>query len=221
MTGPRKNLIGEKFGRLKVVGFQGVDEGERVWRCDCDCGGVALVSSYKLTSGSKQSCGCLHREVTGDRRRTHGKSRTPEHKVWDEMKSRCSNQNATGFADYGGRGIKVCERWLNSFEAFLADMGERPPGSSLDRINVDGDYEPSNCRWATWKEQQRNKRTTRLVTVDGITASLADHCERKSMRYGTVLWRLSAGWPIDDAFKDTYRQKLKELTSKKETDLAA
>jgi hypothetical protein len=207
----RPHLTGQKFNRLYVTCFYGSEHGSRCWVCRCDCGVLVVVSTYKLLSGAKQSCGCLQKEVTGARRRTHGKSRTPEHKVWDDMKARCLNPNATGYADYGGRGIKVCDRWLNSFEAFLHDMGQRPTGTSLDRIDVNGDYEPGNCRWVSWKEQQRNKRSTKLVTVNGVTASLAEHCERTGMRYGTVLWRLRAGWSVEKAFSDTYRQKRKEL----------
>lgn len=133
--------------------------------------------------------------------RTHGMRDSDEYRIWRHMRSRCENERMPAFDRYGGRGIVVCERWLD-FANFLADMGPRPTkGHSLDRIDVDGNYEPGNCRWATEHEQQRNRRDTRLVTFAGVTASLAEHCERLGLKYKTVHRRLVCGADIDTALQ--------------------
>lgn len=129
-----------------------------VWRCACDCGAALVVKKAYLISGDTASCGCLRREKAAALKKSHGKAHSGStYDIWVLMRQRCNNPNANGFRYYGGRGIAVCQRW-DSFEAFLHDMGERPPGLTLDRINPDGNYEPGNCRWATWETQNRNKR---------------------------------------------------------------
>lgn len=126
----------------------------------------------------------------------HGLRRSSEYRIWRHMRTRCENPNCHAYKDYGGRGIKVCDRWLD-FASFYADMGPRPSGShSIDRIDNSIGYSPENCRWATCKEQQRNRRDTRLVLVDGIKASLAEHCERLGLKYQTVHKRLTSGADI-------------------------
>jgi len=133
-------------------------------------------------------------------RHGHGRTnaKTPEYKVWMAMRSRCNSPNNHAFSDYGGRGIKVCERW-NTFENFLADMGARPQGMTLDRKNNDRGYEPGNCRWATMKSQQRNRRNNRLFTVGGLTATMAEHCERSGVKPTTAYMRLAKGASIEAA----------------------
>ena len=117
------------------------------------------------------------------------------HRVWDSMKTRCTNPRSGNYKNYGGRGIKICDRWLHSFEAFAEDMGPRPSAAhSLDRIDVDGDYEPKNCRWATWKQQGRNRRTNVFVTIGNETKCLAEWAEESGIEYATVTKRIREGW---------------------------
>jgi hypothetical protein len=159
---------GERFGRWAVVGpaARASTARHQFYLCRCDCGTERAVMSSSLRNGSSSSCGCLQRE----RSRKHGMSCTPEFAAWNSMIQRCSNRRDKGWENYGGRGIKVCQRWLDSFVDFLVDMGLRPTSThSIDRIDVNGDYEPSNCRWATTAQQARNRRST--VLDDAMAAS--------------------------------------------------
>jgi hypothetical protein len=159
----RPDLTGRVFGRLTVEGFAGKDRHHnRLWHCRCACGNSTVVRSRCLLMGSTRGCGCLQREFIRQRNTTHGKSDLPEYQAWADLIQRCTNPNVEYYDCYGGRGISVCSRWLNSFEAFFEDMGSRPsPKHSIDRINNDGNYEPTNCRWATASQQNANKRRPR------------------------------------------------------------
>ena len=147
-------LAGKRFGQLLVVERQGsMPGGQTAWLCLCDCGNKHVAAAHNLKSGNVKSCGCGQ----GVR---HGGRFKPEYKVWCNMKVRCYNPKATDYKYWGGRGITVCERWRgkDGFKNFLADMGPRPKGLTLDRINTNGNYEPANCRWATWLVQSNNRR---------------------------------------------------------------
>ena len=163
----RLNLAGQRFERLTVIHRLPNAGREVMWRCFCDCGTEAAASTSHLRSGRTRSCGCLHREVRAEVTRTHGLVRTPEYAIWRAMVQRCTNPNNNKFYAYGARGISVCPEWL-TFEGWLADVGMRPADPewwegkraywSIDRIDVDGNYEPSNVRWATPTQQANNKR---------------------------------------------------------------
>lgn len=158
------DISGQKFGRLSAV--QPVRNNKKIkWQCLCDCGKECLVDGVKLRNSETKSCGCLQKELQSQRitkinfKHGHNKKgqQTSTYRSWISMLHRCRGKNYSDFYRYGGRGITVCERW-SKFENFLIDMGERPNGKTLDRINVNGNYEPNNCRWATLSEQQRNKQ---------------------------------------------------------------
>lgn len=155
----KKDETGNRYGRLVVRHkVASRDKSAAWWECVCDCGSVIQISANKLRTGHTKSCGCLKQEVISQgTNRLHGMSKTRTYRTWKEMKGRCYRPTASQYKWYGGRGVSVCERW-GDFARFLADMGERPPGKTLDRINPDGDYEPSNCRWATPKEQAAGNR---------------------------------------------------------------
>ena len=165
MSAPVKHVFveGQVFARLVVVGAvcrrRIGDINVRVVPCRCICGALIDVAAHRLTAGITRSCGCLHRERLVSRNRRHDGWGTPEYRIWQAMKQRCSEPQQDNWKYYGGRGIAVCDRWLDSFTAFLADMGRRPSSKhSIDRINNDGHYTPQNCRWATAIEQRANRR---------------------------------------------------------------
>lgn len=194
------DLKRKRFGRLVAKKYLGHSK----WECRCDCGGTTIAIASNLTKGNSTSCGCKRRETQF----RHGMSGTLIHQVWRGMRARCNNPNDAAYTNYGGRGIRVCERW-EDFGAFLADMGMRPPGFELDRIDNDGPYSPENCRWVPKRQNLRNKRTSHLVTWDGETLTVAAWAERLGIHERTLHNRLGRGWPIERAMTKPTQQRRK------------
>ena len=199
-----RNLLDETFGRWTVISFAGTNKHkDAVWNCVCSCGTEKVVSGYAITSGNSRSCGCLNREGTSKRSTTHGKSHTKINTIYLQMIARCYKPNNPGYKRYGGRGITVCSRWLESFENFYADMGEPPTGKTLHRVENNGEYSPDNCVWATFKEQARNTRRNVILTIEGTTKTLIEWCEHYDVDYMTIYQRLRKlkNWTIQEIFE--------------------
>jgi len=197
---PREDLAGRKFGRLEVVAFAGrTMRGMAMWKCVCQCGADAICRVDHLIRGSSRSCGCLREEL----RTKHGLSRSGEHHVWKTMRQRCSNKNNRDYPFYGGRGITVCQRWMQSFEAFYSDMGPRPSSNhSIDRINNDDGYHPDNCRWVTHTEQCSNRRSCVILTFGGESKTITQWAASLGISSSTIQTRRNAGWS-DEAILST------------------
>ena len=202
--GPRFiDLTGRRFGRVVVDGPADIvhnpnGQPAQRWQCSCDCGARLVTRGIALRHGHTRSCGCLQKEKAGATRRTHGRSRTPEYRALCAMIERCENPTGPNTHLYYARGITVCDRWRHDFNAFLADMGPRPsPRHSVDRINVNGHYEPGNCRWALPVVQANNSRRNVYLTHDGETMSVAQWADRKGIRRSTAYARVARGWSVD------------------------
>jgi hypothetical protein len=201
----RLDLTGQRYGRLLVIGpGESRPNGRPYCTCRCDCGTVKDVVAYDLRNGKTTSCGCRLAEASAARAYRHGGCidgrRGPELGIWTQMHNRCERPGVSGYDRYGGRGIKVCERWA-SFSAFLADMGPRPsPKHTLDRVDNDGPYSPENCRWATRWEQANNTRRTRRFTFDGVTRTLPEWAKLTGIPGHIVTARVDRrGWPVERA----------------------
>src|ERR1700756_1354993 len=195
--------IGTRFGRLVMAGFGTNKHGRIRQLANCDCGktGVVIQAPSAVIHGVHKSCGCLQREKRSAGNPIHGQVGTPEYKAWAAIKDRCYNPSNNNYERYGGRGIRVCERWLNSAENFLMDMGKRPsPKHSIERLDNDSDYGPGNCIWADKKQQARNTRQNRIVVFRGQEMSLAEAVERSATaKYATVHARLRKGFSLEQA----------------------
>lgn len=190
----RIEMAGRQFGRWTVVAYAG----KKKWLCRCTCGTTREILGASLRAGVSTSCGCLRDE--NFHRRSHGMYKAPIYKIWSQMIQRCHNPKAAGYSDYGGRGIKVCQEWRESFEAFLRDVGERPSQQhSIDRIDNSKGYQPGNVRWATSRQQLCNRRNNRRFGVRGESLTLVELCDKYGCNKNTVTKRLRLGWSIDDA----------------------
>lgn len=202
-----KDLTGQRFGRLVVLGYVGSVKRRTHWLCRCDCGKESVAAGGNLRSGITQSCGCLHSELLIRSNTTHGMAhRTPEYRSWTAMLTRCTNPNSPNYPNYGGRGISVCDRW-RSFENFYADMGPRPDGCSVDRIDVNGNYEPDNCRWATKATQANNTRANIPLTHNGRTMNLAEWARESGISVGALRRRIfDLGWSTERSLTTPLRK---------------
>lgn len=193
----RKDLTGQKFNKLTVIKYVYTDNYRRaIWLCKCDCGKMIEVRGDMLRNGNTKSCGCL---VT-----KHNKSNTRLYHIWTQFKYRCYNKNCRDYLDYGARGIRVCDEWLHDFQAFYDWSMENNYRDDLtiDRIDVDGNYTPDNCRWLTNDEQQRNKRNNINFTYKGETHCLKEWCEILGLKYGRIYKRVCrSNWPIEKALE--------------------
>jgi hypothetical protein len=205
---------GITFGRLTVIAQAAASPNKRGrrWLCECKCGAIKDVRSDSLKNGSIQSCGCLQRDRTTKHGHYRGNRPTPEYAAWQSMKQRCCDPNCNNFTDYGARGIAVCERWLHSFEDFLSDMGRRPSAEhSLERKDNSGNYEPSNCVWATRSEQSRNRRTARILHYQGRSQCLYAWADELGIKPTTVSSRLERGWTDAEALSAGRYAQVKRL----------
>ena len=201
------DMTGQQFGRLTVI-----DQAPNIligrtsavaWRCLCACGNEVVKSARDLSGGNTKSCGCWRRDFTRANQ-THGRSRDPVYHIWKAMRRRCAD---AGAPRYGGRGIEVCDRWQHSFANFIADMGERPPGGTVERIDNDGPYSPENCRWASRKEQGRNKANNYLITHDGRTHTISEWAEASGIPAYRIWERIKVlGWTAEEALTRPVRK---------------
>lgn len=196
------NVTGFRFDRLIALRPVGYTRAKTIlWLCQCDCGNMTVTYLNKLRSGKTRSCGCLAREMTIQKNWKHGESHTPLFRHWYGIIRRCTDPRRKGYVDYGGRGIRICDEWRNSFEAFRDHVAQLPgygeDGYTLDRVDNDGNYSPGNLRWATRTEQNRNKRNVRPLTYQGRTQCLGAWAEEIGVKQKVLENRLRIGWSIE------------------------
>lgn len=197
------DLTNQKFGRLVVLKRANNSSDNRVmWECKCDCGNGCYVRAKDLINGKTQSCRCLHKEWLSNRFKKHGMSKLPLYNIWSSTKNRCYNKKCQDYKDYGARGIIICDEWLNNFQSFYdwAIANGYKEGLTIERINTNGNYNPNNCRWATNKEQQNNKRSNRLIEYKDKKQTISQWAEKLGIKYTTLYSRLNKlNWDIERA----------------------
>lgn len=197
-----KDISGQQFSYLTVIGRNPVNtnNGKPRWNCVCVCGNNVTIASSNLISGSQKSCGCWRKENMSISRKTHGESKTPEYNAWVSMKKRCYNDTSENYINYGGRGIEVCERWKDSYENFIEDMGHRPTNShSLERKENNSNYGPDNCVWATPIDQANNRRSNTYFEYNGEKLTIAQLSRKTGISYDTLLNRLENRSTVEEA----------------------
>lgn len=199
-----KDMTGKVFGYLTVIQRNGSyrNTTRAAWLCRCKCGKETTVAGDNLRGGKSTSCGCKSNEA----KFTHGKSGSRVFNIWNGMLQRCTNKRCKAWKHYGGRGIKVCERWM-TFENFYADMGEPSGDLSLDRIDNDGNYEPGNCRWATWSQQMRNQRQRTMQKHDTPEGPMTIYeiMDRTGLTHAAVSYRIKMGFPPDQILRPAHK----------------
>lgn len=196
-----RDLSGQKFGRLRVVRYIGRKGNQTMWECLCECGKPHIASTTNLVRGHVQSCGCLRKEVSRKQHTTHGDRNTRLYRIWDSMKRRCNGTNGNKDKKYYcDRGISVCQEWMayENFRDWAVKNGYRDD-LTIDRIDVNGNYCPENCRWATMREQENNRRNNHYVTYDGKTQTIGEWASETGIPYDTLYGRLYSGWPMEKA----------------------
>lgn len=194
-----ESLIGRKFGKLEVLEHSHYKNGKHYWKCKCECGNIAnkAKSSSDLKSGKVRSCGCLRDEMFSiNRRKTHGKSKTRLFRIWSSMLQRCYYKNGNAYKDYGARGIEVCEEWRRDFEQFhsWAIGNGYEPDLTIDRIDNNKGYSEDNCRWATYEEQNRNRRNNVIIEYEGESFFISDLATKLGLNKTTLSNRIKSGW---------------------------
>ena len=197
------DISNQKFGRLTAIEKSTNISGKTVWKCICDCGKIAYVTTSNLTCNRIRSCGCIKQEILMKRNITHNQRHTKLYNVWKGIKQRCYNPKSQSYHNYGARGIKMCNEWLNDFQSFYEwsyangysteNQNDEKHKLTLDRIDVNGNYEPSNCRWVDRKTQASNMRTTKLITINGQTKSIAEWCRTYNVYRTTFNARVKRG----------------------------
>lgn len=211
------DLTGQRFGRWTVIKENGRAKDKKIlWHCVCDCGSEKDVPGSCLVNGDSKSCGCYNIEKIIERSTKHGKTNTKLYNVWKSMKQRCNDKNCNAYLYYGGRGIKVCDEWNESFEAFYewSIKNGYKEGLSIDRIDVNGNYCPKNCKWSTWEEQANNKRGNRVVSYNGENYTIAELSRISGIKYRTIIDRLNRGWTVENAL---FNGRIKDITYNGET----
>lgn len=212
------DLTDQKFGKLTAI--RPTDERRFtcvVWECICDCGKTLRVDGNHLRTGHTKSCGCvtISRVILGNKARAkHNSYKTATYRSWRSMINRCENPKHEQYVRYGARGISICVRWHNSFKLFLEDMGERPPNTTIDRINNSGNYTPDNCRWATSQIQMRNMRRNKYLTFNGETLCLTEWAERLGGKDNSLSSRLERGWSVERALSTPFQKYKKNRASR-------
>jgi hypothetical protein len=196
------DITGHKYGKLTVIKRDQILGKKTYWLCLCACGTTKSVYLGNLRQGITNSCGCLKRESIGNVNKSHGMSESRTYTIWIGMRARCRNKKSIRYKSYGGRGISVCDRWVNSFENFLLDMGEAPDGCQLDRIDNDSGYSQDNCRWVTVQENCMNTRQNRIIEYAGEKLTIGEWNRRMGFKRGTISGRLSLGWQLDRAMTE-------------------
>ena len=205
------DISNQKFGRLTAIEKSTNICGKTAWKCLCDCGNIAYVSTSNLTCNRIKSCGCIKQELLMRRNITHNQRHTRLYEVWKGIKQRCYNPKHRAYHNWGGRGIKMCEDWKNNFQSFYdwsyangyspENQKDEKNKLTIDRIDVNGNYEPSNCRWVKRSKQARNKRANKIISYRSEEHCLVEWCEYLNLNYPTIYSRLNKGWSVERAFE--------------------